>query len=330
MDKYDASWLDMLCLTGQIGWARVTTPSTQTRVVRSTAIAMFVREHAEAWTALAGATAGDDPRPLLSTEARAVLATLAVRGALFAHEIGAACTLAAEPLRHALAELVSAGLVASDGFSGLRELIGEPAQGARGMSGRWYASRSVDRANARAMHVVETGVPASGSHQLDGDAIETQARVLLRRYGIVCRRVLMREPNAQPWRVLARIYRTLEARGEIRGGRFVSGLSGEQFALPEAVERLREVRRTTPDGHILVVSAADPLNLAGIVTAGDRITAIASTRIAYRNGVPVAALEGDYIRPMAEVEAASAADIASALTGRRMPPVVSGFVGRAV
>jgi ATP-dependent Lhr-like helicase len=78
------------------------------------------------------------------------------------------------------------------------------------------------------------------------------------------------------------------------------------------------------------VSAADPLNLAGIVTAGDRITAIASTRIAYRNGVPVAVLEGDYIRPMAEVDAASAADIASALTGRRMPPVVSGFVGRAV
>jgi ATP-dependent Lhr-like helicase len=325
LDNYDASWLDMLCLTGQVGWARVTMPGTQTRVLRTTAIAMFVREHAQAWNALAGAADGADNHPVLSTEARAILGALAERGALFAHEIGAACSLAAEPLRHALAELVATGLVASDGFSGLRELIGEASQGGRGMSGRWYAARSVDGAAAR-----NAGAVGSGSHQLDHDVIETQARVLLRRYGIVCRRVLMREPNAQPWRVLARIYRTLEARGEIRGGRFVSGLAGEQFALPEAVERLREVRRTTPDGHILVVSAADPLNLAGIVTAGERIAAITSTRIAYRNGVPVAVLEGDYIRSIAEVDAASAADIASALTGRRMPPVVSGFVGRAV
>jgi ATP-dependent Lhr-like helicase len=325
MDRYDASWLDMLCLTGQVGWARVTTPGTQTRVLRTTAIAMFVREHAHAWTALAAAADADDNHPGLSTNARAVLGALVVRGALFAHEIGAACSLAAEPLRHALAELVSTGLVASDGFSGLRELIGEPTQRARGMSGRWYAALTVDGATA------QNGGAVGSAFQLDHDAaVETQARVLLRRYGIVCRRVLTREPNAQPWRVLARIYRTLEARGEIRGGRFVSGLAGEQFALPEAVERLREVRRTTPDGHILVVSAADPLNLAGIVTAGERIAAITSTRIAYRNGVPVAVLEGDYIRSIAEVDAASAADIASALTGRRMPPVVSGFVGRAV
>jgi ATP-dependent Lhr-like helicase len=171
------------------------------------------------------------------------------------------------------------------------------------------------------------GQPAQ---RTDDDLVEIQARVLLRRYGIVCRRVLAREPNPQPWRVLARIYRTFEARGEIRGGRFVSGLAGEQFALPEAVERLREVRRTPTDDQVLVISAADPLNLAGLVTAGDRVAALASTRMAYRNGVPLAVLEGDYIRPIAEVDPAIAADVASALTGRRMPPVVSGFVGRAV
>jgi ATP-dependent Lhr-like helicase len=159
-------------------------------------------------------------------------------------------------------------------------------------------------------------------------AIEAQARVLLRRYGVVSRRVLAREPNAQPWRVLARTYRTLEARGEIRGGRFVAGLAGEQFALPEAVEQLREIRRTGPDDRITVISAADPLNLAGIVTAGDRVAAIASTRLAYRNGIPVAALEGDYIKPLTDIAPNVAADVASALTGRRMPPIVSGFVGR--
>jgi ATP-dependent helicase Lhr and Lhr-like helicase len=141
--------------------------------------------------------------------------------------------------------------------------------------------------------------------------------------------LLTRESNALPWRVLARVYRRLEARGEIRGGRFVSGLSGEQFALAEAVERLREVRRTPHDHRVVVISGADPLNLAGIVTTGERVGAVASTRIAYRDGVPLAAMEGDYIRPLAEIDPAIAADVASALTGRRLPPVLSGFVGRA-
>jgi ATP-dependent Lhr-like helicase len=334
MDKYDAAWLDMLCLTGQVGWARITRPTTPTRVVRTTAIALFVREQGGAWLALASASGRDDALPVLSPEARTTLETLVARGALFAHEIEATCTFAAETLRQALAELVSAGLVASDGFSGLRGVIGDHRE-RRAMSGRWYASRSTDRATAAGPTTGSPdGVRQRGGGQpaqrTDDDLVEIQARVLLRRYGIVCRRVLAREPNPQPWRVLARIYRTLEARGEIRGGRFVSGLAGEQFALPEAVERLREVRRTPTDDQVLVISAADPLNLAGLVTAGDRVAALASTRMAYRNGVPLAVLEGDYIRPIAEVDPAIAADVASALTGRRMPPVVSGFVGRAV
>src|SRR5207253_197604 len=101
----------------------------------------------------------------------------------------------------------------------------------------------------------------------DADAVDAQAWALLRRYGVVFRRVLARETIAAPWRDLMRVYRRLEARGEIRGGRFVSGMSGEQFALPRAVERLREVRRMPADGRVLAISAADPLNLAGIVTS---------------------------------------------------------------
>src|SRR5207247_3026966 len=121
-------------------------------------------------------------------------------------------------------------------------------------------------------------------------AIETQARSLLRRYGVVFRRVLAREANAAPWRELTRVYRRLEARGEIRGGRFVSGMSGEQYALAGAVERLREVRRTPHDGRLLAISAADPLNLAGIVTAGERVRAAGRNRLVYRDGVPLAVL----------------------------------------
>jgi ATP-dependent Lhr-like helicase len=172
-----------------------------------------------------------------------------------------------------------------------------------------------------------------GSHppardQRDGEeAIVSQARAFLHRYGVVFRRLLTREANAAPWRELTRVYRRLEARGEIRGGRFVTGMSGEQFALPDAVERLRETRRTPLDGRCLVVSAADPLNLAGIVTSGDRVRAIAANRLVYRDGVPLAVLEGEFMRPLAGFTAAAAADVTSALAGRPMPPVLGGYIG---
>ncbi len=148
------------------------------------------------------------------------------------------------------------------------------------------------------------------------------------RYGVVFRRLLTREANAASWRELTRVYRRLEARGEIRGGRFVAGMSGEQFALPDAVDRLREVRRSHASGRLLVISAADPLNLIGIVTPGDRVRAIPGSRIVFRDGIPLAALEGDYVRPLADIPPAMAGEVASALAGRRVPPVISGYIGR--
>jgi ATP-dependent Lhr-like helicase len=144
----------------------------------------------------------------------------------------------------------------------------------------------------------------------------------------VFRRLLARETNAVAWRELTAVYRRLEARGEIRGGRFVSGMSGEQFALPEAVERLREVRKSKRDGRLITISAVDPLNLTGILTSGERIRAITSNRLAYRDGVALAAMEGDYVRPLTEIDPSVADGLASALAGRRLPPVTSGFVGR--
>ena len=156
--------------------------------------------------------------------------------------------------------------------------------------------------------------------------MQRQAWALLRRYGVVFRRLLTREANAAPWRELTRVYRRLEARGEIRGGRFVVGMSGEQFALADAVERLREIRRSARDGRCLVISAADPLNLAGIVTSGERVRASAANRLAYRDGVPMAVLEGEFMRPLADFTAAAAAEVTSALAGRPMPPVLGGYI----
>jgi ATP-dependent Lhr-like helicase len=231
------------------------------------------------------------------------------RGALFLRELSDAELDAATAIG-ALAELVAAGLAASDGFAGLRAVVraaaGRPI-GPDHAAGRWSLIGMDSGTNREA-------------------AVEAQAWSYLRRYGLVFRRILAREPNAASWRELTRVYRRLEARGEIRGGRFVSGMSGEQFALPDAVTELRGIRRKSGDGVLTVVGAADPLNLAGIVTTGERIRAVASSRIAYRDGVPIAVLEGDFVRPLVDPSAVPT-NIATILAGRRLPAVTSGYVG---
>ncbi|HEX7679421.1 MAG TPA: ATP-dependent DNA helicase, partial [Thermoanaerobaculia bacterium] len=269
IDRYEPSLLDTLCFSGEAGWARLTT-----------GVALFPRQHAAAWLTENSVT--------LTERAQNLLDTLRTRGASFSRDLGDDTGAFTE----ALTELVTAGLITSDGFIGRK-----PER-----AGRWaLITNDID-------------------HE---EAVETQARALLKRYGVIFRRLLTREPNAAPWRELARIYRRLEARGEIRGGRFVTGMSGEQFALPDAVEKLREIRRTPPDGHLTVISACDPLNLIGILTTTDRIRAIAGTRIAYRDGIAVSVMEGDFLRPLAEPDM----EVAMALAGRRVP-VAAGFVGR--
>jgi ATP-dependent helicase Lhr and Lhr-like helicase len=264
IDRYEPSMLDMLCLTGEVSWARLTT-----------GVALFPRANGKSWL-------GEIPMPELSEAAKRAFELLQTRGASFTQDLGD---------RDALNELVNAGLITSDGFARRNE------------AGRWS--------------IIPRGE----------QDIEAQTRALLLRYGVVFRRLVAREPNTAPWRELARVYRRLEARGEIRGGRFVTGMSGEQFALGEAVDRLREVRREGGDGRLVVISAADPLNLTGIITSGERVRAIPSNRIAYRDGVAVSTMEGDCLRPLADVEPAQAMEVAAALAGRRVP-VASGFVGR--
>ena len=155
---------------------------------------------------------------------------------------------------------------------------------------------------------------------LGKEEVEAVARTLLRRYGVVFRKLLERERNLPPWRELLGIYRRLEARGDIRGGRFVQGFSGEQFALPEALGALREVRRKPPPGQWISLSGADPLNLLGIVTPGPRLTSVASNRALFRDGQPVAVREGGETRFLAELEPAQQWEATHALL-RRTPPV---------
>jgi ATP-dependent Lhr-like helicase len=338
LDRYDPSMLDMICLAGEAGWGRLSparvdaapapgasphvrisgpspppgergqTPApgqwgqTPARgLVPATPIALFLREHADAWRTLRTI----DGEPPLGDAARNVLSVLKSRGASFFGDLATACGLDAEQLRHAIGALVAGGLATSDGFSGLRALVwasrDRPARHDRrsNFAGRW------------------TAVTAGGDGITRDEAVELQAWTLLRRYGVVFRRLLTRETNAATWRELARVFRRLEARGEIRSGRFVTGMSGEQFALPDAVARLREVRRIKADGILTTISTADPLNLSGIVTAGERLRTASRNRIVYRDGVPLAVREGDFVRALASIDPGIAGDVSRALRTRR-------------
>jgi ATP-dependent Lhr-like helicase len=310
IDGYEPSMLDMLCFAGEAGWARLSAPAAApatATLIHATPIALFLRDHAIAWRSLRtdeGASQPGETEP-----AGRVLAALRARGAVFFRDLRSACGLDADEACHALATLAAAGLATSDGFSGVRaillaERVESPARDRHSrFNGRWSALESADG-----------GRPVSRD-----EAVELQAWTLLRRYGVVCRRLLARETNAAMWRELARVYRRLEARGEIRGGRFVTGMSGEQFALADAVERLREVRRTPADGRLLAISAADPLNLTGIVTVGERIRSATRTRIVYRDGVPVAAVEGELVRELAPIDSATVAEVRRETQSRRTP-----------
>jgi ATP-dependent Lhr-like helicase len=336
LDRYQPTDLDLLCLTGEAGWARLSAPAHDPSAVGSTTpVALFLREHAPTWRVLRWLRSGEEESgPALSVEAQATLTLLQQRGALFVREIAAADGVDDEAAMRTLAELASAGLATSDGFAGLRAIVRRPSSGAASTpgraasAGRWSCWQGPPKAghhddSARMWRPAVAG-PSPGD--IEG-AVETQAWTLLRRYGIVFRRLLTREANAAPWRELARVYRRLEARGEIRGGHFVAGMSGEQFARPDAIERMREVRRGEAGRGLLAISAADPLNLTGIVTSGERVRAADGTRVAYRDGVPVAVMEGDYIRPLGAPEPLDA-EVSSVLAGRRVPAVASGFVGR--
>ena len=310
LDGYEPTMLDMICLAGEAGWARLSPAfrpgGVAPSLVPATPVALFLPEHAPAWQALRTPS----EVPPLHAEARQVLSVLQARGASFFRDLGPACQLDADQLRHALGALVASGLARSDGFSGLRALVwaarGRPQHDRRsGYAGRW------------------TAIAADAESVPRDDAVELQARVVLRRYGVVFRRLLTREVNAAPWRELARVFRRLEARGEIRSGRFVSGMSGEQFALPDAVERLREVRRIPADGALVVLGTADPLNLGGIVTAGERIRAAARNRIVYRDGAPIAVVEGGVVRQLVAIDPGVAAELSRAVRAGRLPALAT-------
>lgn len=328
---YDPAMLDGLCLSGRIAWARFSPGSGRGGPIRSTPIGLYARRDAKSWFSLADSASG----ATVSSSARCIAEVLAARGACFFDELETNTPLLQTQVEAALAELVASGFCASDSFVGLRALLTpsnkKPRRG-RGRNsalfemetaGRWSLLRAVppasdDVEDARAEAV------ATRDWRKEDEAVELFAWTLLRRYGVVCRKLLTRETIAPPWRVLLRIYHRLEARGEVRGGRFIAGLSGEQFALPEAVGALRKMRRTKASGRLLSITAADPLNLVGVLLPGDRVAASMNNRVLLRDGDVVATLVGGKVSIHADDE--DTWTLEKALVRRRAPPQLNAFV----
>jgi ATP-dependent Lhr-like helicase len=297
LSDYEPSLLDDACLGGRITWARLTPPiklksnGKGAGPLKSTPIGLFPRRVSGIWAKDLGAET-----IRVSGRAHRIVEFIRENGASFLDEIVEGTRLLRAQVDEALGELVAAGLVISDGFAGLRALLA-PTRGKRRAhtrrladAGRWaLAKRNVVR--------------KADTKSKEFDRLEQIALTLLRRYGVVFMRMLEREAASLPkWRELLRVYRKLEARGEIRGGRFVAGFSGEQFAHPEAVAALRAVRRQPPTNALVSVCGADPLNLVGILTPGPRLAALTNNRVLYRDGLPIALFEAGSVRSIEPIE----------------------------
>jgi ATP-dependent Lhr-like helicase len=327
--EYEPAWLDEHCLAGRFVWtrlaARAADPERGAAPVRATPIALIARRNLRVWSAFTTAMLPEQ----LSANARAIADCLRSQGASFFDDLVESTHLLPTQVEAALAELVALGVVNSDSFGGLRALLvpadrrksagGGPRRrriALYGMadSGRW--------ALVRRPTVLDE--PARLENTEGGDAVEFVVRTLLRRWGVLFWSMLAREANwLPPWRDLLRSCRRLEARGEIRGGRFVAGFSGEQYATPEAVGLLRDMRRKEPDGKWLSLSAADPLNLIGILTPGARLPALTGNRLLYRDGLPVAVFAGGEVKFLQELDSTTAWEAHNVLLRRHVPALLA-------
>ncbi len=383
LTEYDPSWLDALCLSGEVVWARLTPParaaSTENGIekvrgaapVRNTPIALVQRKNFAIWSSVFPDPSFNELE--FSTTTQTVFDYMANRGASFFTDIVDGTKLLRSQVEEALGELVANGLVISDSFAGLRALLTPGSRKTQAAAKRKHRQPVYDMASAGRWSLLnrvasqpiasgnQTGRNTGTTSSFDAESAEEIARILLKRYGVVFKRLLEREGIVLPWRVLLRIYHRLEARGELRGGRFVAGISGEQFALPEAVGMMRAIRRAkngvmdfgfrspaneNAPGSLAVgamptqispgnavdsmvsVSAADPLNLVGIITPGARVTAFTSNRILYHNGEPVAVLESGETKFLVELPRSTEWKAKAALMRKATPPPLRSYLRR--
>jgi ATP-dependent Lhr-like helicase len=295
ISDYQPAILDNLCLGGEVIWGRwkrratlAEVPMRRPGLTRTAPLGLGVREDM-GW--LLDETPADERA--LTAISRDVLELLRRRGASFFPEIVTGTRHLPSEIEEALWQLVAAGIVTADSISALRSLISGETKRSDHPRRRRRRPRRTREGRWSLLDVKD---------EVFEHRLELWAHQYVRRYGILCREFLIRETSAPPWRELLGILRRSEARGEIRGGRFIAGLDGEQFALPEAVDQLRMQRGKELRGQYVKISACDPLNLVGILTPGPRIAAIPGNRILYRDGTLIAAYENERVRVLTQVE----------------------------
>ncbi len=324
ISEYDPQWLDEHCRAGRFAWMRLEARKSESErgagPIRSTPITLLARRSVKAWVPLT--QAHDVQR--LSYKPRAVLEFIRERGASFFDDLVDGLGMLPVEVEETLAELVALGLVTSDSFGGLRTLLVPSAQRGRYAGRRGRRLKLFDMADAGRWAVVRQEAAGAGERPAE-EAVEHVVRTLLRRWGVIFWKLLAREAAWLPsWRDILICCRRLEARGEIRGGRFVAGFSGEQYAALDAVEALRAVRRQPlpSDGQYVSLSAADPLNLLGIVTPGARLASLTANRLLYRDGLPVALYAGGEVSFLVDMDAKQQWRAQTALLRRHMPDVL--------
>lgn len=359
VEGYQSEWLDELCLTGEVCWGRLFPPPRNpdksrpmASLTRVAPISLMLRED----TVWLSARSPELDLDGLSTPAKQVYELLTARGAMFAADLQTATKMLPDHLDSALGELVARGAITADGFAGLRALVGKKPTPARSLQrqkmerkrttkaaiGRWsirltptspQTPETSSKAAAAKTDVRSNGAGQSASTSSHSAEVSeaspaiSSARIaedwawqLLRRWGVVFKDLLAREDGAPSWFELLQVLRRLEARGEIRGGRFIAGVAGEQFALPDSVQQLRRLRDEGPKSEVVVISGADPLNLVGIITQHERVPRTASNRVAYLDGVPIASLQGGEIRWINDAPREAMAQIADRLRQTSLIP----------
>ena len=394
VSDYDPNWLDVLCISGRVTWGRYVQPSASQRAlhkgssgpVKTTPIAIMSRANLDIWQAMARAQlkeADEGPRKTrvgqdapsgktFSNTAQRIEADLLTNGASFFDQIQSRSGLLKAQLEEGLAELVGAGRLNSDSFTGLRALLTPAAkkQGAHRRrrrspmfgveeAGRWslletFAPRPADTAETEAMTTARTETEAentrrspatpaiirqpratrpnnsrSGWDVLDDDQLERLISIYLNRWGVLFRSIIERELLAPPWRVLLRALRRLELRGTVRGGRFIAGVGGEQFAFQEAVDGLRsmakEVAAAKPRYHSL--AASDPLNLLNLILPRRKLAKLLNNRVLFEDGIPIAVVESGEVKFLREVAPEKQWALQQALVQKNFPPRLRSYLG---
>lgn len=403
--NYDPSWLDTLCISGRTVWGKYRPNSSQTRSgpIKTTSITLATRSNLELWQGLLAEHTEAEPVTLsatdlktdqgqandaeqgqiMSSKAERILQSLQQHGASFFDELQTRTGLLNSQLEEGLGELVSAGLLTSDSFTGLRALL-TPSErkshsarrrGRKAMfgvedAGRWsllkfqslHPSKPAENdTSGKLLHNASSAAPHNNRRiarslwdKLDEEQLERLVSIYLQRWGVIIRSVLERESSAPPWRILLTTLRKLELRGTIRGGRFVAGVGGEQFAYPETVEALRKVAKglgqsssatssqnksiqntasnaataLETDSNYVCLTAVDPLNLLHLASFGKKLPRQQGNRILYESGVPIAVLDSGEMRLLKEIAAEQEWEIQQMLLRREFPARLRSYLGR--